>query len=121
MSEKVILGKRVFAVLAGCQNMINDAKKLVKIARKAARDAGATPVRAKSVCHRFLPHGVTAMVVLEESHVVVETWPELSVATVNIFTCGKRAVPEEIVKILAEVFQAKNVNQKPAEEVSVNL
>ena len=121
MSEEVILGKRVFAVLEGCQNMIDDAEVLTREAERAANEAGATPVRTGSVCHRFLPHGVTAVVILEESHVIVETWPEYRAATVNIFTCGKKAIPEKIVDILAEVFQAKNVNRRPTEDVSMDL
>lgn len=119
--EGVILGKRVFAVLAGCRNMIDDVDELAREAEKAARDAGATPVKTGSVYHKFVPHGITAVVVLEESHAVVETWPEYRVATVNIFTCGAKAVPEKIVAILASVFQANIIAQKPAENVCVPI
>ena len=119
--EVVRLGKRVFATLAKCKNMIDDADELARAAEKAAREAGATPVKTGSVYHKFDPHGITAVVVLEESHAVIETWPEYHGATVNIFTCGEKAVPEKIVEILAEVFKAEVVEKKPAEDVWLRL
>lgn len=120
-ADEVILGKRVFAVLARCRNMIDDAEVLCREVEEAARRAGATPVKTGSICHKFAPHGTTATVILEESHAVAETWPEHRAVTLNIFTCGGRAVPERIVEILAEVFQAEIVIQRPAEMVSAPL
>ena len=122
MAEKEAdLGKRVFAALARCRNMIDDAELLAKEVEKAARSAGATPVKTGSLNHHFFPHGITAVIILEESHAIVETWPEYRAATVNIFTCGPKAVPEKIVEILAELFQAEDVKLKPTEKVSVPL
>lgn len=120
---EVILGKRVFAVLARCRNMIDDADALCREVEKAAREAGATPVKTGSVSHKFSPHGTTAVVVLEESHVIAETWPEPEhrAVTLNIFTCGNKAVPEKIVELLALVFQAEIVDQKPTEQVTMPI
>ena len=38
--------------------------------------------------HAFSPYGVTAVVLLSESHMSIHTWPEHGYAAVDIFTCG---------------------------------
>jgi len=38
--------------------------------------------------HHFSPYGVTAVVVIAESHLAVHTWPEFRYAAVDLFTCG---------------------------------
>jgi S-adenosylmethionine/arginine decarboxylase-like enzyme len=35
----------------------------------------------------FQPHGITCVLVLAESHLVVSTWPELRLAHIDLFTC----------------------------------
>jgi len=38
--------------------------------------------------HKFEPQGVTALVMLSESHISIHTWPELGKAACDIYTCG---------------------------------
>lgn len=52
----------------------------------AAETARATIVQ--TVSHRFDPHGVSVVVVLEESHLSIHTWPEAGYAAVDFYTCG---------------------------------
>jgi len=42
-----------------------------------------------SVFHPFSPQGVSGVVVIEESHLSIHTWPEHKYAAVDFYTCGK--------------------------------
>lgn len=39
------------------------------------------------VSHRFEPQGMTGMLILNESHISIHTWPESTYAVVNLLTC----------------------------------
>ena len=55
---------------------------------------------------RFHPQGVTAFALLAESHISIHTWPELRYAAIDVFTCGRRAMPERAFQYLVEALQA---------------
>ena len=42
-----------------------------------------------SVFKPFNPQGVSGVVVIEESHLSIHTWPEHGYASVDFFTCGQ--------------------------------
>jgi S-adenosylmethionine decarboxylase proenzyme len=42
-----------------------------------------------SVFRPFHPQGVSGVVVIEESHLSIHTWPEHGYASVDFFTCGQ--------------------------------
>lgn len=65
---------------------LDDPGVLVEIIAACERH-GATVLR--SLVHSFEPQGVTALVVLAESHAALSTWPELSRAYFDVFTCGE--------------------------------
>jgi S-adenosylmethionine decarboxylase len=64
----------------------------------------------ESVWHRFpSPGGVTGFALLSESHLACHTYPEHTLATINLYCC--RARPEwPWAKELGELFGAKHVN-----------
>ena len=59
---------------------------LEPILREAVRRTGAVMVGELS--HQFEPCGATCMILIEESHVTIHTWPEKEYAALDIFTCG---------------------------------
>ncbi len=91
-----VLGKHVVAELwVRDQNRLNDLD-LIQDALLAACARGEFTVLHVST-HAFSPHGVTAIVLLSESHMSIHTWPEYGYAAVDIFTCGgkpQRALEE---------------------------
>lgn len=42
----------------------------------------------KSLRHEFSPHGLTAFMILRESHLALSTWPEYRYAALNLLLCG---------------------------------
>jgi S-adenosylmethionine decarboxylase proenzyme len=71
----------------GCDTqLLNEASRLEDLLRRAAEAAGATVVT--STFHRFCPQGVSGVVVVEESHLSIHTWPEVGYAAADFYTCG---------------------------------
>lgn len=73
--------------------------------KRAAQAAGATLVN--TVFHTFSPQGVTGVVVVEESHLSIHTWPEHGYAAVDFFTCGD-CLPERAHQTLMQGLQAQS-------------
>ena len=69
---------------------------------EAAHRAGATVVT--STFHQFAPQGVSGVVVIQESHLTIHTWPEYGYAALDLFTCGDTVRPEAAVDFLVETF-----------------
>ena len=72
----------------------------------AAKDAGATVIQ--SSFHHFSPYGVSGVVVIQESHLAIHTWPEYQYAAVDLFTCGTSVDPWVSFDHLRKVFEAQN-------------
>ena len=72
---------------------------LEALMRQAVAAAGATVVEC--LLHRFSPQGVSGVVVVEESHLSIHTWPESGYAAVDFYTCGG-SDPERAHPVLME-------------------
>ncbi|RMG60108.1 MAG: adenosylmethionine decarboxylase [Bacteroidetes bacterium] len=70
----------------------------------AAAAAGATVRQA--TFHQFAPQGVSGVVIIEESHLTIHTWPELGYAAIDVFTCGP-ADPQAAASFLKEALGAR--------------
>ena len=77
--------------------------------KRTAALAGLTPV--KEVAGAKIDPGVTAIVVLQQSKVVLETWPELGYATVFLHTCGDSSAGERAFNELCAWFAPKNTRK----------
>lgn len=56
--------------------------------------------------HQFEPYGVTAVILLAESHISIHTWPEQDgSAAVDIFTCGDPSSADRAFEALREKFR----------------
>jgi S-adenosylmethionine decarboxylase len=82
----------------GCDvNVLDDLKRIEGLMLEAARAAQTNIVA--SVFQPFEPVGVTGVVVVEESHLSIHTWPEYGYAAVDFFTCGD-SLPERAHEVL---------------------
>lgn len=80
-------GKHLLMEYVGCdQTVLNDSTLLRGLLLNAA-EAAHTRVVA-DVFRRFEPSGVTGVLVLEESHLSIHTWPEHGYAALDFYTCG---------------------------------
>lgn len=84
-----------FAVVARhCSADLNDRNQLVSVARSAAESSGIRVVG--ETAHAFVPHGLTVALLLAQSHLVISTWPEHDLATVDIVVCADPATAVEV-------------------------
>lgn len=81
-----VLGRHLVADFHGCTADLNDPRLVMETLEQACQVARATIVERSG--HHFSPYGVTAVVVIAESHLAVHTWPEHRYAAVDLFTCG---------------------------------
>lgn len=81
------MGVHIIADITQCvPEKLNDEDELVEMLRRAANTCGATLLGVQS--HKFHPQGVTAVVMLAESHMSIHTWPEKGECALDIYTCG---------------------------------
>jgi S-adenosylmethionine decarboxylase proenzyme len=89
----------------GCDRaLLDDEDRIRALMRAAAEAAGATVVA--EVFHRYRPQGVTGVLLIEESHFSVHTWPEHGYAALDFYTCGD-CRPERADHYLREALGAE--------------
>lgn len=104
------LGRHLLAEFHDCEtDALNDPGQIERLINEAARLSGATVVQ--SVFHMFSPHGVSGVVVVEESHLAVHTWPEHGYAAVDYFSCGEVDC-DAAVRYLADHLAPSRVETK---------
>lgn len=83
------MGKHYLLNLYGCpRHLLNDVKFIVQMLRDAAIICDATILNTSY--HEFQPEGVTAFVMLAESHISIHTWPEQGSAACDVYTCSDK-------------------------------
>jgi len=101
------IGTHLLVEYHGCDPaVLDDVVAVRRMMRAAARAAGATVVA--EVFQPFAPQGVTGVIVIEESHFSVHTWPERGYAAVDFYTCGD-CIPQRADAVLREALRAERV------------
>lgn len=90
--------------------VIEDKEELKKILIEAVKKAKNFPLEI--AIHKFNPQGITGIVLLAESHIALHSWSELNYLAIDIFTCGKKAMPYKALEYLEKVFQPKKIEIK---------
>ena len=105
--EKLIHhSKHLLLELYGCDyEKLNDESFLRCSLNRAAKLAKATVLNL--ISNKFEPQGVTAIVLLAESHISIHTWPESNYSAIDIFTCGQNMQPELASQYLIETLNAE--------------
>lgn len=102
------LSKHLLVDLHGCPaDLLNDVTALEKVMIEAAQRAGATVIN--SMFHHFSPFGVSGVVVIQESHLTIHTWPEQGFAAIDLFTCGTQTRPRRALTHLKRALQCTQI------------
>ena len=113
------LGNHILVEFMGCDpHIMNDVSSIERDMVDAALKAGATVIN--STFHHFSPYGVSGVVVIQESHLAIHTWPEYGYAAVDLFTCGEMDAWISF-DYLKEQFGAKNYSALEMKRGAVNL
>jgi S-adenosylmethionine decarboxylase proenzyme len=77
----------------------------------AAIKAKGTIVESKF--HKFSPYGISGMIIIEESHIAIHTWPEYEYAAIDIFSCsselGLNAACDHLIKAFEATDNKTNI------------
>lgn len=108
------LGQHWLVEFRGClPGIIQEVSDVEKIMRTAAAVAEAHIVSGHF--HQFNPYGVSGVLVIQESHLTIHTWPEHGYAAVDIFTCSPELKVREAIRQLELDFGAEMVEMKMLE------
>ena len=88
---------------------LNDLSTMESILLDAAREAGLTAV--SSAHHRFEPQGLSAVIILSESHIAAHTWPESGTGYVTLTSCRTLtpAQIESVGELVRKCLRARQV------------
>lgn len=101
------MGKHFLLDLKDCNNeRLDDLDFIKEVLHSVAKDAG-NAVIGESF-HRFLPQGVSGVVLITGAHLCIHTWPEYKYAAIDVFTYGDISQPEEAAKLIIERLECKN-------------
>ena len=96
------MGRHYVLNLYGCEfKVLDDLEFLLRVLIDAALICEAT-ILDKSY-HKFTPQGVTAILLLAESHISIHTVPEKGEAYADVFTCSKKDPVIGCHKIIEEL------------------
>lgn len=101
------LGRHILVEFHGCSaEVLNDVPRIERDMLEAATKSNATII--SSVFHHFSPFGVSGVIVIQESHLAIHTWPEYRYAAVDLFTCGDSVNPWISYESLKSAFEAEH-------------
>jgi S-adenosylmethionine decarboxylase proenzyme len=107
---KKALGTHILLELFDCNpNTLINIQHVKDAMIRAAQAAKANIV--DTFFHQFKPYGVSGVVVVEESHLSVHTWPEYGYAAVDLFFCSENVLPEKAKDVLREAFEPTEMKE----------
>ncbi|GBC93370.1 S-adenosylmethionine decarboxylase proenzyme [bacterium HR15] len=102
------LGTHLLVELYGCEP--RTLERVHEVANALVRAAHASHAQIVShFFHEFEPYGVSGVVVIEESHYTIHTWPEHRYAAVDLFYCSESVQAERALEVLREAFKPERV------------
>lgn len=84
--------------------LLDNMNKIISILRKISSIVNLTIL--KESFHKFEPQGLSAVLLLSESHISIHTWPEKKLACMDIFSCKNN--PEEHLHEIINLFDTTN-------------
>ena len=105
--KSAYLGHQTTLDFYNCKNTaINSCKFIENTLLDVAKIIGLTVVN--TTIHEFSPIGVSGVIVIEESHIAVHTWPEHNYVAIDFFTCNKNFDLTEGSEWLKRIFEASH-------------
>ncbi len=102
------LGIHLLVEMYGCDpQTLKGVDYVGKAMERAAKESRAKVVEI--FFHQFLPYGVSGVVVIEESHYTIHTWPEEGYAAVDLFYCDPNVDVDKAIEVLKEAFRPKHM------------
>ena len=104
-------GRHLIATYGECDEAaLRDHASLLRVLETTARASGATVLQ--TVSKSFSSSGLTAVLLLSESHASIHTYPEHRSCFVDLFTCGSHCHPERFGKLLTDYLRPGIAHQQ---------
>ncbi|MDA1073677.1 MAG: adenosylmethionine decarboxylase [Proteobacteria bacterium] len=104
----ITLGQHYLIEFVGCDaDRLSYVEQVEPALLEAVRQSKASYVDHRA--HQFAPVGVSLVVMIEESHFSIHTWPEHRFAALDIFTCGEMNA-QAAIDHLSAAFAATHTN-----------
>ena len=102
------IGTHYIVEFLGCDpERIATVEAVRPVLEEAVRASKATAVHW--AFHQFEPDGMSAAVLITESHLCVHSWPDRAYMSADVFTCGDTMVPDRAIEVMAEGFGSETV------------
>ncbi|MEP0263134.1 adenosylmethionine decarboxylase [Dokdonia sp.] len=103
--NKTHLGYQKTIDFYGCDpEKINSKDFIEQALLKAASIMNLTVIN--TTIHEFSPIGISGVIVIQESHIAIHTWPEHSYVALDVFTCNQSYSLESGMEWLKNAFKA---------------
>ncbi len=107
MGEAMVVGRHIIAEFYGVdKDLISQEKKVREILERVSDKVKFSKVG--SLYKQFNPHGVTGVILIEESHISIHTWPEHELVNLDIFSCGHIEDVHKAFELFLEEFKPKS-------------
>ncbi len=107
MGEAMVVGRHIIAELYGVsKDLISEEKTVREILERVADQVKFSKVG--SLYKQFNPHGVTGVILIEESHISIHTWPEYELVNLDIFSCGHLEDVDKAFELFLKEFKPKS-------------
>lgn len=90
------------AELNHCNSKIEDIDELLDTAKRAAALTGANAIGSAHA--QYQPHGLTAIVFLAESHILLTTWPEINLLLLDVMLCNPDMSTDTVLQEIKKQF-----------------
>jgi len=100
--------RQLFVDARGCGGNLNDPDGMGEAMKDAVTSVGANIVGSYET--RFVPHGVTSVLILAESHFIISTWPEHQLVIADIFLCNEGMDARDVWNHIASFFKPNDVD-----------
>lgn len=104
-----------FEFEGGEELLLNNESAIEKLLYKIVALAKLTPLEYSR--HQFSPQGISATLILSESHIAIHTWPELGRGYIILTSCQSQ--PETFITEASEhIAQALKAKLRTAKEIT---
>lgn len=105
------VGRHLIISYVDCDlSALLDENTLKEKMKEAALASGVTILSSSD--YHFVPHGVTQVLLLSESHASIHTYPEYASCFVDLFTCGTRFEMDKFDQILTDYLKPQKLSHK---------
>ena len=92
--------------------ILNDVNSIKKLFYDVEKASGLKIVENSFFVHKFMPVGLTAIVLLRTSHISIHTWPQLNFASLDIFACDSKEKAVKTAEFFVTKLKPKRIKKK---------